>query len=73
MFVLTYYNEYGAFIGDVLMTLIFTVIGSGKNLNPVHYLTTLQDNARHVQQAPSQWLPWNYHEIANGNKFADTS
>lgn len=70
---LAYYNEYGAFIGDVLMTLIFTVIGLGQNLNPVHYLTALQDNARHVYQDPSQWLPWNYQAIANENKFADTS
>jgi len=55
---LSYRNEYGAFIGDVLMSLIITAIAA--TVNPVHYLTALQDNATAVLAHPERWLPWNY-------------
>ena len=55
---LFYKTLHGAALGDVLMTLIHTTIGDGKN--PFEYLTAIQLNRTEVLRAPSAWLPWNY-------------
>lgn len=48
----------GAWVGDVLMSLIQTAIRA--KANPLDYLTQLQRFKRAVCQSPQDWLPWNY-------------
>jgi len=55
---LFYKNEYGAYIGDIFMSLIHTCRLS--KINPFNYLTALQKYADHLRQNPHLWLPWNY-------------
>ena len=62
---LFYKTEHGAYIGDMLMSIIFTTTESGKN--PFHYLTELQKNKSLVFKNPDQWLPWNYEETLNNS------
>lgn len=57
---LFYRTERGAFVGDLMMSLIHTCELNGAN--PLEYLTALQEHADEVAAAPSQWLPWNYQE-----------
>ena len=57
---LSYRNLYGAFVGDVLMTLIFTAHQA--EINPVAYLTALQENAAVIAKASELWMPWNYQD-----------
>ena len=48
----------GAAVGDCLMSLIYTCeLNQGR---PFEYLTALQEHADSIQQAPGDWLPWNY-------------
>jgi len=54
-----YQTEHGAYIGDIVMSLTATCITS--NVNPLDYLTILQQYRSQVHQNPNQWLPWNYH------------
>jgi len=55
-----YKTEHGAQVGDILMSLIHTCRLNG--VNPFNYLTALQKHAEGVEEAPQNWLPWNYHE-----------
>jgi transposase len=57
---LHYKTLYGAFIGDVLMSVIFTA--QAANINPINYLTVLQQNTKQVLVNPKAWLPWNYQQ-----------
>jgi len=57
---LFYKTQHGARIGDLYLSLIHTCELNGAN--PFHYLTTLQQNASQVAEAPHRWLPWNYHD-----------
>jgi hypothetical protein len=53
-------TEVGAWIGDVLMSLIETARFAGKK--PFEYLVALQENAVKVRRNPENWLPWNYQQ-----------
>ncbi len=55
---LQYLNLRGAHVGDVLMSVIQTCRHNGAN--PFDYLTAIQRFKEHVQESPSDWLPWNY-------------
>lgn len=55
---LFYKTAFGAYAGDVLLTLIHTCVEAGEN--PFDYLTALQVHKHAVARAPHQWLPWNF-------------
>lgn len=55
---LFYRSFRGAYVGDVLMSLIHTCKLAG--INPFEYLTALQLHKSHLSAAPDRWLPWNY-------------
>ena len=57
---LFYNNAHGAYVGDVLISLIETCRLAGAN--PLHYFTTLMENRSAVFRDPDAWLPWNYLE-----------
>ncbi len=57
---LFYANEHGAYVGDVLTSLIATCRLAGAN--PLDYLTALMENRSAVFGDPGAWLPWNYRE-----------
>jgi hypothetical protein len=48
----------GAEVGNHMMSVIHTALQSG--VDPVAYLTALQDYKDLVAKAPMQWLPWSY-------------
>lgn len=50
----------GAWIGDILTSLIETARIAKKN--PVDYLEAIQKHARHAREHPEKWLPWNYQQ-----------
>lgn len=51
-------TEAGAWIGDILMSLIETARYARKN--PFDYLVALQKYSARVRANPELWLPWNY-------------
>ena len=51
---------HGANVAGILMSLIQTCRLA--KVNPVDYLTVLQQNKSAVFKQPNQWLPWNYQE-----------
>ncbi|MCP3867699.1 MAG: IS66 family transposase [Gammaproteobacteria bacterium] len=51
-------NPHGAYVGDVLTSLIETCRLAG--INPLAYLTALMDHRSAVFVDLSAWLPWNY-------------
>jgi len=57
---LFYKNEHGAYVGDVLTSLIETCRLA--NANPLDYLRALMENRSAVFQDPGAWLPWNYQD-----------
>jgi transposase len=57
---LFYKNEHGAYVGDVLTSLIETCRLNG--INPLDYLRALMENRSAVFADPAAWLPWNYRE-----------
>ena len=57
---MSYKTQAGAWIGDVLMSLIETSRFAGQN--GFEYLVALQDYAAHVRAHPENWLPWNYQQ-----------
>jgi hypothetical protein len=57
---LFYANEHGAYVGDVLTSLIETCRLAG--VNPLDYLSALMHNRSAVFAAPAAWLPWNYQD-----------
>ena len=57
---LFYANEHGAYVGDVLTSLIQTCRLAG--INPLDYLTALMENRSAVFADPGAWLPWNYRD-----------
>jgi transposase len=63
---LFYKNSHGAYVGDVLTSLIETCRLAGAN--PLDYLSALMENRSAVFAAPNAWLPWNYREtLADGS------
>ncbi len=59
-------NEHGAYIADVIISLVETCRMNGKN--PEDYLTMLMKNKSSVFAHPEQWLPWNYKTTEGMNK-----
>jgi hypothetical protein len=57
---LFYKTQYGAMIGGVLTSVIYTCAMAG--INPLTYLTTLLENKNQVVKEPELWLPWNYED-----------
>jgi hypothetical protein len=57
---LFYKTEYGAMIGGVLTSIIYTCVLSGAN--PLNYLIALQEHKNQIVKEPERWLPWNYQE-----------
>jgi transposase len=57
---LFYKNEHGAYVGDVLTSLIETCRLAGAN--PLKYLSALMENRSAVFADPRAWLPWNYRD-----------
>jgi len=57
---LFYKNEHGAYVGDVLTSLIETCRLAGAN--PLDYLSALMANRSAVFADPTAWMPWNYRE-----------
>lgn len=55
---LFYKTRNGARIGDLFMNLVHTCSLSG--VNPIAYLTALQEHATEMAANPNRWLPWNY-------------
>jgi hypothetical protein len=55
---LFYKNAHGAYVGDVLTSLIETCRLA--SVNPFGYLSALMDNRPAVFRDPDAWLPWNY-------------
>ena len=53
-------NEHGAYVGDVIISLVETCRINKENPDP--YLTTLMKNRSSVFANPEQWLPWNYKD-----------
>jgi transposase len=57
---LFYKNAHGAYVGDVLTSLIETCRLNG--INPLDYLRALMENRSAVLADPGAWLPWSYRE-----------
>jgi len=57
---LFYRNEHGAYVGDVLTSLIETCRLAGAN--PLDYLSALMENRSAVFADPTAWLPWSYRD-----------
>ncbi len=57
---LFYANPHGAYVGDVLTSLIETCRLAG--INPLDYLMALMHNRSAVFRDPGAWLPWNYRD-----------
>ena len=55
-----YKTKYGASVGGILTSVIYTCILSG--INPVEYLTMLQENREQIIKEPSAYLPWTYQD-----------
>jgi len=64
---LFYKNAHGAYVGDVLTSLIETCRLAGAN--PLDYLRALMENRSTVFADPAACLPWNYREtLASSEK-----
>lgn len=57
---LFYKTQYGALVGGVLTSVIYTCELAG--VNPLTYLTALQEYKSQIVKEPAKWLPWNYHD-----------
>ena len=55
-----YKNKYGACVGGILTSVIYTCMLSG--INPIDYLTVLQENKIQVIKEPNAYLPWTYQD-----------
>jgi hypothetical protein len=55
---LFYKTLIGARVGELFMSLIHTCNLNG--VNPIAYLTALQEHAAETTKNPDQWLPWDY-------------
>jgi len=58
---LFYKTEYGAYVGDLFMSLIHTC--SLCKVNPFEYLKALQENSSLIAENPEKWMPWNYSQM----------
>ena len=60
---LFYKTSYGAYVGDLFMSLIHTC--NLCKVNPFKYLKALQENSNFIADNPEKWMPWNYREMIN--------
>jgi hypothetical protein len=60
---LFYKTPYGAYVGDLFMSLIYTC--SLCKTNPFEYLKALQENSSLIADNPEKWMPWNYQDMLN--------
>jgi transposase len=65
---LFYKNAHGAYVGDVLTSLIETCRLAGTN--PLDYLSALMEHRSAVFADPAAWLPWNYRDTLSSAKAA---
>jgi transposase-like protein len=56
-------TEYGAYVGDILLSCIETC--QLNKVNPYDYLIAVQTHKDLIEKTPSDWLPWNYKETTN--------
>ncbi len=57
---LFYANEHGAYVGDVITSVIETCRRAGAN--PIDYFGALMEHRSAVFADPGAWLPWNYQD-----------
>lgn len=57
---LFYKTQYGAMIGGVLTSVIYTCALAG--INPLNYLIALQEHKSQIVKEPERWLPWCYQD-----------
>jgi len=55
---LFYHNDFSAYVGSLLTSLIATCIQAG--VNAMDYFVALQDNRSAVFANPANWLPWTF-------------
>ncbi len=55
---LFYKTKYGAMIGGVLTSVIYTCALA--KINPLNYLIALQEHENQIVKEPERWLPWSY-------------
>lgn len=55
---LFYKNSYGAFVGDIILSIIKTC--DLENVNAFDYMVQIQDHIEEVKLNPNDWMPWNY-------------
>ncbi|MBK8204614.1 MAG: hypothetical protein IPK68_20670 [Bdellovibrionales bacterium] len=60
-------SEYGAFVGDILLSVIKTCDIS--EANAFDYMVSIQKNFELVRSNPDNWMPWNYTQNL-GQSFA---
>ena len=53
-------SQFGAYIGDMYISLIHTC--SLMKVNPFDYLVALQRYSSEVFREPSRWMPWNFED-----------
>lgn len=58
---LFYRTDYGAFVGDTIMSIVNTAQKAG--INPIQYIEALIINREVVKKRPEDWLPWNWREV----------
>ena len=63
---LFYKNEHGAYVGDVLTSLIETCRLNG--INPLDYLRALMENRSAVFADAAAWLPWSYRDTLHATE-----
>ena len=56
-------HQTGAWVSDILMSLIATAGGAG--INVFDYLTTLQRKSAEVRAGPEKFLPWNFRNSSD--------
>lgn len=57
---LFYLNDTGAFVGDLLMSIISTC--RLNKVDPYQYLITIIEHSREARAHPEKWLPWLYQQ-----------
>ena len=55
---LFYKTQHGAYVGDMMMSIIHTCCLN--HVNPFDYFVAVLKNSKKVAEAPSDWMPWNY-------------
>lgn len=62
-----YKTLYGATIGNILISLIYTA--KLAKINPIDYLVALQENKSAVHKNPNDWVPWMYQKTLENRQL----